>query len=258
MGETCEFCVIGGGIVGLAVARALLARQPGAGLVVLEKEGRIAAHQTGRNSGVIHSGVYYTPGSLKARLCKAGAEATKAYCAACDVPFEVCGKLFVATDAAEEGRMDALHARARENGVAVERLDAGALVEREPHVARRAALLVPATGIVDYPAMCDALATDIRAAGGEIRTGAAVAAIEEDGDGVSLALLQNPRLRRDVPFPRGLQATRTISAVPRAEKRFMRATRMWVSAVWRSGSRAAMRSPKDLRQRILASIRLRA
>lgn len=208
MSEAHEFCVVGGGIVGLAVARALLARRPGASLVLLEKEERIARHQTGHNSGVIHSGIYYAPGSLKARLCAAGAEATKAYCAARNVPFEVCGKLLVATDAAEEGRMDALHARARENGVAVERLDAASLAEREPHVSGRAALLVPATGIVDYPAMCEAMAADIREAGGEIRTRSAVAAIAEDGDDVTVSTGGEAVSARRLVVCAGLQSDR--------------------------------------------------
>src|SRR5690606_33345365 len=107
-----DYCIVGGGIVGLATAHALLKKFPGARLVVLEKEATLGQHQTGHNSGVIHAGVYYTPGSLKARLCREGAEATKAFCRDNGVPFEVCGKLVVATDELELQRMEALEARA--------------------------------------------------------------------------------------------------------------------------------------------------
>lgn len=119
-----DFCVIGGGIVGLATALRLLECRPGASLVLVEKETDVATHQTGHNSGVVHAGVYYAPGSLKARLCTAGAEATKAFAARHGIPLEVCGKLIVATSPLELERMAALETRARQNGLEIHRLSA--------------------------------------------------------------------------------------------------------------------------------------
>src|SRR5256885_1478894 len=148
-----DYCVIGGGIVGLATARQLLHTHPGASLLLLEKEPELAVHQTGHNSGVIHSGIYYAPGSHKAQLCRAGARATKDFAAAHGIPVEVCGKLLVATSPAEAARMDALYERSKDNGIDVERLDAAELRHREPHITGVGALLGPATGIVDYRAI---------------------------------------------------------------------------------------------------------
>lgn len=113
-----DYCVIGGGIVGLATAKAVQEAEPGARIIVLEKESGLARHQTGHNSGVIHAGIYYQPGSLKARLCLAGAQATKAFCKQYSIPFESCGKLLVATSALEMERMEALARRAVQNNIA--------------------------------------------------------------------------------------------------------------------------------------------
>jgi L-2-hydroxyglutarate oxidase len=181
-----DYCVIGGGIVGLATARQLLATHPGASLVLLEKESELAVHQTGHNSGVIHSGIYYAPGSLKAQLCRAGARATKDFAAAHGIPVEVCGKLLVATDLAEKARMDALYERSKQNGIDVQRLDAAELQLREPHIRGLGALLVPATGIVDYRAISSAMADEIRAAGGVIERGVEVTGIAETSDLVTV------------------------------------------------------------------------
>lgn len=179
---TYDYCIIGGGIVGLATAMALQERDPGGRLVVLEKEDGLARHQTGHNSGVIHAGIYYQPGSLKARLCREGAVATKAFCSENSIPFEACGKLLVATSAAEMERMDALEVRARQNEIEFSRLDRMALNEAEPAVSGFGALLVPATGIVDYAKVCEAMAVRIKERGGIVRTGVTVTAIrEEDG-----------------------------------------------------------------------------
>src|SRR4051812_21150502 len=142
-----DFCVIGGGIIGLATARELLLERPGASLLLLEKEERLAAHQTGHNSGGIHSGVYYAPGALKATLCAAGAAATKQFALEHDIAIDVCGKLLVATSAAELARMAALEQRAAVNGIAVQRLGAPELHEREPSITGLGALLVEETGI---------------------------------------------------------------------------------------------------------------
>ncbi|HEU4720091.1 MAG TPA: L-2-hydroxyglutarate oxidase [Gemmatimonadaceae bacterium] len=181
-----DFCVVGGGIVGLATAMALLRRHPGASLVLLEKEPALAMHQTGHNSGVIHSGIYYAPGSLKADLCKRGERATKEFCAEHGIPFVTCGKTLVATSALELERMEALVGRARENGIVVERLDAAELRRREPNITGLGALFVPATAIVDYRAVCAAMAAVIRASGGEIALSAPVRAIREHSGGVSV------------------------------------------------------------------------
>ena len=213
---THDFCVVGGGIVGLATAMALLDRHPGASLVLLEKERALAMHQTGHNSGVIHSGIYYAPGSLKAELCRRGERATKEFCTAHGVPFLTCGKTLVATNALELERLDALVARARENGIAAERLDADELRRREPNITGLGALFVPTTAIVDYRQVCLAMARVLEAAGAEIVLGAEVTAIRESthdvvvragsrswtaGRLVACAGLQSDRLARLAGLP---------------------------------------------------------
>lgn len=163
--------VVGGGILGLATARELTRRQPGVEVVVLERESAVALHQTGRNSGVVHAGVYYAPGSLKARLCRRGMDLLRDYCAANDLPYDACGKVVVATGEHELGRLDELHRRAVANGVpGIRRLDAAELQEIEPHVAGIAGLHSPASAITDYGAVARRMADDVRAAGGEVRT----------------------------------------------------------------------------------------
>ena len=203
-----DFCIVGGGIVGLATALALLQRRPAASLVLLEKEAALALHQTAHNSGVIHAGIYYTPGSLKARLCRAGAEATKHFCSENDIPFEVCGKLVVATNATEMTRLDALAARARQNNIAFDRLDGAALRRLEPSVAGLGALLVHDTGIVDYTAVCAALAARIRALGGEIVLGTEVTAIAESPDEVRVAARSGEWRAKRLVVCAGLQSDR--------------------------------------------------
>jgi (S)-2-hydroxyglutarate dehydrogenase len=174
-----DYCVVGGGIVGLATAMKLLELHPGASLVLLEKESALAMHQTGHNSGVIHSGIYYAPGSLKADLCRRGERATKEFCTAHGIPFITCGKTLVATTPLELERMEALVGRAAENGIEVERLDGAELVRREPNITGLGALFVPATAIVDYRQVCAAMGRVITAAGGQIVLGAEVTAIRE-------------------------------------------------------------------------------
>ena len=182
-----DYCVIGGGIVGLATAMTLLERNPGASLVLLEKESALATHQTGHNSGVIHSGIYYAPGSLKAQLCRAGERATKEFCAAHDIPFVTCGKTLVATTPLELERMEALVGRAGENGIEIERLDRDELARREPSIAGLGALFVPATAIVDYRAVCAAMGRVITAAGGQIVLGAEATSIRETATDVTVS-----------------------------------------------------------------------
>lgn len=174
-----DYCVIGGGIVGLATAMRLLETMPGISLVLLEKENQLAQHQTGHNSGVIHAGIYYPPGSLKAELCRKGAAVTKAFCAENNVRFDVCGKLLVATSAAEMARMEALHERSRQNGIEASRIDAEELKEREPNINGLGALFVPSTGIVDYSDICRAMGRRVEALGGEIHLSTRVSGIRE-------------------------------------------------------------------------------
>ncbi len=208
-GDRYDFCVIGGGIVGLATAMTLLERRPGTRVVVLEKEARVAPHQTGHNSGVIHAGIYYAPGSLKARLCKAGSEWTKRFCAEHGIPFAEPGKLIVATDQLELGRLDALEERGRLNGLVLERLDAAELRRREPHIRGLGALHVPSTGIVDYTEVSRAMAAQIRALGGELRLGARVNSLTESTDRVTVGIEDAERLEADrVIACGGIQADR--------------------------------------------------
>ncbi|MGH4016282.1 MAG: L-2-hydroxyglutarate oxidase [Pseudonocardiaceae bacterium] len=174
--------VIGGGIVGLAVARAL--RSGGHGVTVCEKEPSWAMHQTGRNSGVIHSGLYYRPGGLKARLCVAGAASMAAYAQARGVPCEIGGKLVVAVDERELPALAELQRRGTANGVPVRRLDAAQAREYEPEVRCVAALRVPATGIVDYAAVSRALAAELASDGAQLRLGVSVLGVRADGVGV--------------------------------------------------------------------------
>lgn len=170
MANTYEAAVIGGGIVGLATAMALTERGCRS-VIVLEAEDHLAAHQTGHNSGVIHSGLYYKPGSAKARNCAEGREAMYRFCADHGIPHERCGKLVVASDERELGPLAELERRGLANGLlGIKRLDAAGLKDYEPHVAGIAGLFVPDTGIVDYKAVCAAYAKIIQSRGGEIRT----------------------------------------------------------------------------------------
>ena len=169
----CDLAVVGGGILGLAVARELLRRRPGARLRVLEGEERIGRHQTGRSSGVIHAGIYYEPGSLKARLCVEGARELYAYCDERGIRYERAGKLVVAVDESELTGLDELERRGLANGVpGLRRLAAAEIAEVEPNARGAAALHSPATGLVDFVAVADSYAADVRAAGGEILLGA--------------------------------------------------------------------------------------
>jgi L-2-hydroxyglutarate oxidase len=205
---TYDFCVIGGGIVGLATAMRLLELQPTASLLLVDKESRLATHQTGHNSGVIHAGVYYAPGSLKAELCKRGAQATKAFCREHGVAFEVCGKLLVASSDAELERMSALEVRARQNGLNIQRLNAAQLHEREANIVGQGALLVDSTGIVDYTKVCEAMARVIAAAGGEVRLGQTIVSIQETGAHVAVASPGESWTARKLVVCAGLQSDR--------------------------------------------------
>ncbi len=206
MSDVHDVCVVGGGIVGLAAARAL--QQTGASVVLCEKELGLAMHQTGHNSGVVHSGLYYEPGSLKAQLCRDGAAATLAFARTHDVAVRALGKLVVATDARDDARLDALAARGRANGITVHEVSAAELREREPNVTGVRALHVPVTSSVDYVALCAALRNEIVAGGGEVRTGVGVTAITETTDEVRVSTTGDDLVARRLVACAGLQADR--------------------------------------------------
>ncbi|CAI8835764.1 L-2-hydroxyglutarate oxidase [Pseudomonas chlororaphis] len=203
-----DYCIIGGGIVGLATAMALLERQPGASLLILEKENVLARHQTGHNSGVIHAGIYYAPGSLKADLCKRGAQATKDFCTQHQIKFEVCGKLLVASTPLEVERMHALYERSQQNGLKVEQLDAKELQRREPNIVGLGGLFLDATGIVDYKQVCEAMARVIQKAGGEVQLQTTVRAIVETADKVTISSDDKVWSARQLVACAGLQSDR--------------------------------------------------
>jgi L-2-hydroxyglutarate oxidase len=208
-----DFCVVGGGIVGLATAREILRRRPGASLVLLEKETDLATHQTGHNSGVIHAGVYYAPGSLKARLCRAGNLQTKQFCAEHGIPIEECGKLIVATTPIEVQRLADLRKRCDLNEIATQEVAGVDLITLEPRIAGLAALLVPSTGIVDYRRVSVALAEDIRKHGGEVRLRSCVRSITEKSAEVEVVLTEGEPIRAGQLIAcAGLQADRLARA----------------------------------------------
>jgi L-2-hydroxyglutarate oxidase len=208
MAETLDYCVIGAGIVGMATAMHLLAARPGSGVVVLEKESAPARHQTGHNSGVIHSGIYYKPGSLKAELCRRGAAQTKEFCRSHGIPFATPGKLLVATDEAEAERMAALYERGIQNSVEVSKVSQRELAAMEPEIAGVGALLVPVTGIVDYARVTAALADEVRAAGGEVCYGAKVTGIAERSSSVTVTAAGHRYTAGRLVACAGLQADR--------------------------------------------------
>ena len=169
-----DLALVGGGIVGVSTAWQLQQRFPDARIVLIEKESVLARHQTGHNSGVIHAGVYYAPGSLKADMCRRGAAWTLDFCRENDLPFEQCGKLLVATDSLECRRLEALEERCRRNQIETRRLTVRELQEREPNITGLAAAYVPATGITDYRRIAARMAERFTALGGRIELGAQV------------------------------------------------------------------------------------
>jgi L-2-hydroxyglutarate oxidase len=207
-----DVVVVGAGIVGLASARELLLRRPGLRLALVDKETRVGAHQTGHNSGVIHSGIYYAPGSLKARLCVTGARELYDYCEANDIPTERCGKVIVATDESELGRLEDLHERGTANGVpGLELIGPERLRELEPHCAGIRALWSPCTGIVDYSLVARGYARDVRDAGGEVHTGRALGGVRRYGDRVVLETPAGELETRRVLTCAGLQSDRVAA-----------------------------------------------
>ncbi|MFF0451261.1 L-2-hydroxyglutarate oxidase [Streptomyces sp. NPDC004609] len=194
----CDVLVIGGGIVGLSTAYALTRAAPGTRVVVLEKEPGTARHQTGRNSGVIHSGIYYRPGSLKARFAVRGAAEMVKFCAEYGIPHQVTGKLIVATGRDELPRLHALVQRGRENGIPVRELGPAQIMEYEPQVRGLAAIRVATTGVCDFGAVAERLAIEADAAGAEIRCGEEVTAVDRRPWGVAVRTAAGTVLRARV------------------------------------------------------------
>jgi len=191
--QSTDITIVGGGIVGLATALALTERYPQARVVILDKEAKIATHQTGHNSGVIHSGIYYKPGSLKARLCTEGARLMKAFCSEHGIHWELCGKLIVATDESELGRLTSIHERGQANGLkGLKVLEGDEVKAYEPNCRAVRALLVPETGIVDYVQVADKMAELLKRRSVDIMTGARVTAIRRTGQGLTLETARGP------------------------------------------------------------------
>ena len=211
--ERADVLVVGGGIVGLATARAILRAHPDRQVVVVEKETAVGLHQSGRNSGVIHAGVYYQPGSEKARLCAAGRVSMVEYCREHGIDHAVCGKVVVALDDEDRRRLAELERRCEANGVRTEMIGPGRLRELEPHVTGIGALHVLDTGVVDYAHVCRALATEIEGKGATIRLGCSVAAGKESASGLVVETTRGPIEAQRVVTCAGLHADEVAEAI---------------------------------------------
>ncbi len=206
--ELHDVAIVGGGIVGLATATALTDRWPSLRVAVVEKEPTVGRHQTGRNSGVVHSGIYYKPGSFKARLCLAGNEAMVRFCAEHGVLYERCGKLIVASRDDELGRLEALHARAIASGIPVTTVSREEITEREPAVVGTAGLWLGSTGITDYVGVLHALSTIVTDRGGSIRLGSEVLGFDREHANHVLETTTEPLRARYLVNCAGLQSDR--------------------------------------------------
>lgn len=206
--QSFDLAIVGGGIVGLATAYRALERFPGLRLVLLEKEPRLACHQTGHNSGVLHSGIYYRPGSLKAANCRDGKRAMEQFCTEQEIPFDLCGKVIVATSAAELPRLQALLERGQANGVKCRKLGREELLELEPHCAGIEAIHVPEAGIVNYRQVSERLGTLIEERGGTILCSSRVTGFRADSDGVALRTTSGDYSAKQVVNCAGLQSDR--------------------------------------------------
>lgn len=182
----CDIAIVGGGIVGLATAWQISEEKPGTSIVVIEKEATLAAHQTGRNSGVIHSGIYYKPGSLRATNCREGKVALEAFCTKHHIPWNRTGKVIVATKESEFPALERIFERGQQNGIHCSLIDRDQLVELEPHAAGIQAIHVHDAGIVDYPAVCTKLAELVQQAGGRIHLNTRVTSMSQSTDSVTL------------------------------------------------------------------------
>lgn len=208
MSQLYDLAIIGGGIVGLATAYQFQLRFPGSRIVVLEKEKALANHQTGRNSGVLHSGIYYRPGSLKAENCRAGKLAMEVFCRREGIAYQICGKVIVAIDENELPRLDRILANGQANGVNCEKIGTERLAELEPHAAGIAAIHVPETGIVDYRAVTRRLAEIIRTGGSEVVTSARVTGLRSAADSEIVTTISGTFSARHVVNCAGLYSDR--------------------------------------------------
>ena len=212
MTESFDVTIVGGGIVGLATALRLQQRRPALTIAILEKEPELATHQTGHNSGVLHAGLYYQPGSLKARLCREGKTEIEAFAEAHDIPVDHCGKLVVVVDPSELARLDALRDRAVANGVpGLEVVDRERIRELEPHAAGIRGLWSPRTGVIDFRRVALSMADELRAGGAEIRTGHTVSAIDVRPSEVVVTTGRGDVTSRLVVTCAGLQADRVAA-----------------------------------------------
>lgn len=218
MAQPADLAIVGAGILGLATAREVLRRRPGLRLLIIEKEPQIALHQTGRNSGVIHSGIYYAPGSLRARLCVEGARRLMEFCDQHGVPYRRCGKLILATRESELPGLEELHRRGSANSVpGLELIGPDRIRELEPHAAGLKAIYSPTTAIVDFRQVAHALARDVEAGGGVIRTGSEVVSIKAQGGGWTIGTSQGTVRAGAVITCAGLYADR-VAAMTGAPK----------------------------------------
>lgn len=211
MADHYDHVIVGGGIVGAATAWTLTQRFPGRRVLLVEKESAVARHQTGHNSGVIHSGIYYEPGSLKAELCRAGVEATERFAEENGIPWRRIGKLLVACDEKELARMHALAERAQVNRIPASVLSAAELREREPRVTGLGALHIHTTGITDYGAITRRLAELVEDAGGTVLLDTRLTAIDERADGVTLTTTRGEVRGDHVVFCAGIHADRVAA-----------------------------------------------
>ena len=214
--QSFDVIVIGGGIVGLASAYSVLEQNASLRLVVIEKENTLAAHQTGRNSGVIHSGLYYKPGSLKAQNCRNGYKLLLEFCAKEEITYEICGKIVVATKTEEFSRLEELAIRGKANGLSrIRHLSESEIKDHEPHCAGRRGLFVPETGIIDYKQMCEKLVVRITALGGEIRLGEKIESISSSLGQQRVSTSHSSYDSKVVVVCAGLQADRLASKMDR-------------------------------------------
>jgi len=196
--KTVDVAIIGGGIIGLATGWQITQRFPGKSILLLEKENQVAQHQTGHNSGVLHSGIYYKPGSLRAVNCREGKLAMEAFCDAEGIPWDQCGKVIVAVNESEFSALDTIFSRGQQNGVTCEMIDEKRLKELEPHVAGIRGIHVPETGIVDYKQVSARLAERIQEKGNRIQTGAEVVGIQHHADNITVQTKQGEYAAKQV------------------------------------------------------------
>ncbi|QDT44158.1 L-2-hydroxyglutarate oxidase LhgO [Gimesia alba] len=206
--KTVDVAIIGGGIVGLATGWQITQRFPHKSILLLEKETQVAQHQTGHNSGVLHSGIYYKPGSLRATNCREGKLAMEAFCDAEEIPWDQCGKVIVAVDEREFSVLDTIFSRGQQNGVTCEMIDEARLKELEPHVAGIRGIHVPVTGIVDFKQVAVRLAERIQEKENQILTGAEVIGIQHHSDHITIQTKQGEYAAKQVINCTGLFSDR--------------------------------------------------